>query len=116
MQPEKTAQQSVTYSRNHVFERSAVQDKRAILQAAIDRGMGQASYSQVRDEFEQRVSRGEFRAIERTDGRAAPLYTTAEMMRMERRSSVRCSAAISVVMTIQCWYRRSCESDRGSPS
>src|SRR5665213_663900 len=84
VQPEKTAQQSVTYSRNHVFERSAVQDERAILQAAIDRSMGQASYSQVRQEFEQRVARGEFREITRTDGRAAPLYTTAEMMRMER--------------------------------
>ena len=84
VQPEKTAQQSVTYSRNHVFERSAVQDERAILQAAIDRSMGQASYSQVRQEFEQRVARGEFREIARTDGRAAPLYTTAEMMRMER--------------------------------
>jgi hypothetical protein len=84
VQPEKTAQQSVTYSRNHVFERSAVQDVRAILQAAIDRSMGQASYSQVRQEFEKRVARGEFLAIVRTDGRAAPLYTTAEMMRMER--------------------------------
>jgi ATP-dependent exoDNAse (exonuclease V) alpha subunit len=77
-------QQSVTYSRNHVFERSAVQDERAILQAAIDRSMGQASHSQVRNEFEQRVARGEFREIARTDGRAAPLYTTAEMLRMER--------------------------------
>jgi hypothetical protein len=38
--PEKTAQQALTYSRNHVFERSAVQDERAILQAAIDRSMG----------------------------------------------------------------------------
>ncbi len=84
VQPEKTAQQSVTYSRNHVFERSAVQDERAILQAAIDRSIGQASYSEVRHEFEQRVARGEFRAIARADGRAAPLYTTAEMMRMER--------------------------------
>src|SRR5580692_3115462 len=84
VQPENTAQQSVTYSRNHVFERSAVQDERAILQAAIDRSMGQASYGQVRKEFEQRVARGEFREIPRTDGRAAPLYTTAEMMRMER--------------------------------
>jgi ATP-dependent exoDNAse (exonuclease V) alpha subunit len=84
VQPEKTAPQSVTYSRNHVFERSAVQDERAILQAAIDRSMGQASHAQVRQEFEQRVMRGEFRAITRTDGRAAPLYTTAEMVRMEK--------------------------------
>ena len=83
-QPEKTVQQSVTYSRNHVFERSAVQDERAILQAAIDRSMGQASHREVRHEFEQRVARGEFHPIARTDGRAAPLYTTAEMLRMER--------------------------------
>ena len=84
VQPEKTVQQSVIYSRNHVFERSAVQDERAILQAAIDRSMGQDSHAQVRQEFEQRVMRGEFRAIARTDGRAAPLYTTAEMVRMEK--------------------------------
>jgi hypothetical protein len=84
VQQEKTAQQSVTYSRNHVFERSAIQDERAILQAAIDRSMGQAPYSEVRQEFEQRVMRGEFRAIARSDSRAAPLYTTAEMIRMER--------------------------------
>jgi conjugative relaxase-like TrwC/TraI family protein len=82
--PEKTAQQSVTYSRNHVFERSAVEDERSILQAAIDRSMGQATYSQVRQEFDQRVRNGEFRKIERSDGRAAPQYTTAEMVRLER--------------------------------
>ncbi len=83
-QPEKTVQQSVTYSRNHVFERAAVQDERAILHAAMDRSMGQATYGQVRHEFEQRVMRGEFRAFEQTDGRAAPQYTTAEMIRMEK--------------------------------
>ncbi len=83
-QSEKTVQQSVTYSRNHVFERSAVQDERAILQAAIGRSMGHATYSQVRQEFEQRVQRGEFREVERADGRAAPQYTTAEMLRMEK--------------------------------
>ncbi len=82
--PEKTVQQSVTYSRNHVFERSAVQDERAILQAAIDRSMGLATYSQVRREFEQRLRRGEFREVARTDGRAAPQYTTSEMVRMEK--------------------------------
>ena len=83
-QPERTAQQSVTYSRNHVFERSAVQDERSILQAAMDRSMGETTYRQVREEFEQRVRRGEFRLVERSDGRAAPQYTTAEMIRLER--------------------------------
>ncbi|WP_158748823.1 MobF family relaxase [Acidobacterium sp. S8] len=81
---DKTAQQSITYSRNHVFERSAVQDERTILQAAIDRSMGEATYNQVRQEFEQRVIRGEFRRVERMDGRAGPQYTTAEMVRLER--------------------------------
>jgi len=82
--PDKTVQHSVTYSRNSVFERSAVQDERTILQAAIDRSMGQATYDQVRHEFEQRVLRGEFREVERAEGRAAPQYTTAEMIRMEK--------------------------------
>jgi hypothetical protein len=93
-------QQSVTYSRNHVFERAAVQDERAILQAAMDRSMGQATYSQVRHEFEQRVMRGEFRAVEQTDGRPAPQYTTAEMIRMEKDIVGRCSAATSAALVI----------------
>jgi conjugative relaxase-like TrwC/TraI family protein len=83
-QPDKIVQQALTYSRNHVFERSAVQDERSILQAAMDRSMGEATYSQVRKEFEQRVMRGEFRLVERARGRAAPQYTTAEMIRLER--------------------------------
>jgi hypothetical protein len=82
--PVGTVQHSVTFARNHVFERWAVQDERAILQSAIDRSMGEASYSQVRREFEQRVTTGEFRVVPRNYGRAAPQYTTAEMMRMER--------------------------------
>jgi conjugative relaxase-like TrwC/TraI family protein len=76
--------QAVTYARNHVFERSAVQDERSILQAAINRGMAQASYGQVRHEFAQRVQGGEFVAVGTVEGRAAPLYTTTEMLRMEQ--------------------------------
>jgi conjugative relaxase-like TrwC/TraI family protein len=81
LQPER---QAVTYARNHVFERSAVQDERSILQAAISRSMSQATYEQVRDEFAQRVQRGEFVVVGPAGGRAAPLYTTAEMVRMEQ--------------------------------
>jgi len=80
----QTERQAVTYARNHVFERSAVQDERSILQAAISRSMAQATYEQVRHEFAQRVQRGEFLAVGPVEGRAAPLYTTAEMVRMER--------------------------------
>jgi len=80
----KTEQQAVTYARNHVFERSAVQDERSILQAAISRSMGQSAHEKVRQEFAQRVERGEFLAVGPVEGRAAPLYTTAEMVRMEQ--------------------------------
>ncbi len=84
LRSDRTEQQAVTYARNHVFERSAVQDERSILQAAISRSMAQATYEQVRHEFAQRVQRGEFLAVAPVEGRAAPLYTTAEMVRMER--------------------------------
>jgi conjugative relaxase-like TrwC/TraI family protein len=80
----KTEQYAVTYARNHVFERSAVQDERSILQAAISRSMGQSAHEKVRQEFAQRVERGEFLVVGPVVGRAAPLYTTAEMVRMEQ--------------------------------
>ncbi len=81
----KVAQQAVTYAREHVFERSAVQDERAILQAALGRSMGQASASQVREEFEQRSqSRGEFQTVDHAPKSAGRQYTTATMIRMER--------------------------------
>ena len=80
----RTERQAVTYARNHVFERTAVQDERSILQAAISRSMAQATYEQVRHEFAQRVQRGEFVAVGTIEGRAAPMYTTAKMIRMEQ--------------------------------
>ncbi len=83
-QPERVSQQSATYAQNHIFERSAVQDERAILQSMLDRGMGQLTYSQARQEFARRVASGEFRAIGHREGRAAPQYTTTEMVRMEK--------------------------------
>ena len=46
--------------------------------------MAQATHEQVRHEFAQRVQRGEFLAVGHGEGRAAPLYTTAEMVRMEQ--------------------------------
>jgi len=76
--------QAITYARNHVFERSAVQDERSILQAAISRSMAQATYEQVRQEFAQRVQRGEFVVVGTVERRAAPLYTTTEMLHMEQ--------------------------------
>jgi hypothetical protein len=42
--PGKSAQVSVTYAREHLFERSAVESGRSILTAALDRGMGEANF------------------------------------------------------------------------
>ena len=79
---EKAAQRAVTYARDHLFERGAVQDRRQILETALNRGMGETTYAQVRQEFERRAHSGEFRAVDHAG--AGPQYTTAAMVRMER--------------------------------
>src|SRR6202789_1523902 len=73
------AQQAVTYARDHLFERSAVLDRRDLLEAALNRGMGETTYAHIRQEFAQRAARGEFRTVG-----AGQQYTTAAMLRMER--------------------------------
>src|SRR5579864_2867525 len=81
-EPEMQAKQAVTWARDHVFERSAVQDRRAILERALVRGMGETTYAQVRREFERRIEAGEFREVSQVG--AGRQYTTAVMVRMER--------------------------------
>src|ERR1700723_3153647 len=81
-EPSQAARQAVTYARDHVFERSAVEDRRDILEAALNRGMGQTTIAQARQEFERRVQTGEFIAVEHIG--AGQQYTTATMMRIER--------------------------------
>jgi conjugative relaxase-like TrwC/TraI family protein len=80
--PEVQAKQAVTWARDHVFERSAVQDRRAILETALVRGMGETTCAQVRREFERRIEAGEFREVSHRG--AGRQYTTAAMVRMER--------------------------------
>jgi conjugative relaxase-like TrwC/TraI family protein len=81
-EPEVQAKQAVTWARDHVFERSAVEDRRAILETALVRGMGETTYAQVREEFERRIEAGEFREVSHVG--AGQQYTTATMVRMER--------------------------------
>ena len=80
--PQLKAQQAVTYARDHLFEREAVQDRRAFYETALNRGMGEVSHGQVRQEFERRMQAGEFRQAPATV--RGPQMTTAEMVRMER--------------------------------
>jgi conjugative relaxase-like TrwC/TraI family protein len=81
-EPEVQAKQAVTWARDHIFERSAVQDRRAILETALVRGMGETTYAQVRHEFERRIEAGEFREVSHVG--PGKHYTTAVMVRMER--------------------------------
>jgi conjugative relaxase-like TrwC/TraI family protein len=81
-EPERQAQRAVTYARDHLFERAAIQDRRAILETALNRGMGETTYAQVRQEFERRAQAGEFRQVDHPG--AKPQYTTAAMVGMER--------------------------------
>jgi conjugative relaxase-like TrwC/TraI family protein len=81
-EPQMSAQKAVTWARDHVFERSAVMDRRAILESALARGMGETTYASIRQEFEHRVQTGEFRGVGHSG--AGPHFTTSSMIHMER--------------------------------
>jgi len=81
-EPDMRAPRAVTWARDHVFERSAVQDRRAILESALARGMGETTYTSIRQEFERRIKTGEFREVDRNG--AGRQFTTTAMVRMER--------------------------------
>ena len=81
-EPENAAHRAVTWARDHVFERSAVQDRRSILESALARGMGETTYGGIVQEFERRIKTGEFREIGQNG--AGQQFTTTAMMRMER--------------------------------
>jgi len=53
-----------------------------LLEAALNRGMGETTYAHVRQEFEQRAARGGFRTVHHAG--PGQQYTTAAMLRMER--------------------------------
>jgi len=59
-----------------------VQDRRALYETALHRGMGEITYSHVRQEFERRMQAGEFREAQASV--RGPQITTAQMVRMER--------------------------------
>ena len=80
--PEVAARQAVTYARDHLFEKSAVQDRRALYDIALQRAMGDVTYGQVREEVKRRFDSGEFRQAAASV--RGPQMTTAAMLRTER--------------------------------
>lgn len=79
---EKAIAQAIHYSREKNLEREAVADERALMRDALKRSMGEATFGEVKAEFEKRVQSGEFiEASHRAPGRA---FTTGEMIGYER--------------------------------
>jgi conjugative relaxase-like TrwC/TraI family protein len=78
------AQEAMTFARDHLFEREAVADERAIMTAALRRGMGEATFSEVRDQFSARRERGQFQTVGQRTYDSAQRYTTPETLAAER--------------------------------
>ncbi len=78
------ARQAVTYARSSNYEREAVVDERVLMRDALRRGMGEATYGQVRAEFEARTERGEFRQLTGSKHANGRSFTTPETIVQER--------------------------------
>jgi len=78
------AKEAVTFARDSIFEREAVADERAILRDALRRGMGGASHSDIRAEFDRRREAGELRFVQGMKHDSARSFTTPETIAAER--------------------------------
>jgi conjugative relaxase-like TrwC/TraI family protein len=78
------AREAVAFARESIFEREAVADERAILRDALRRGMGEASYRDIRAEFDSRRDAGEFRTVQGMKYDSARSFTTPETIAAER--------------------------------
>ena len=81
-------QEAVSYAKAHGFEREAVSDERLLMRDALRRGMGDITYPEVRRNFDQRVSAGEFQTVAGQKHDTGRRFTTPETIAMER-STVR---------------------------
>src|ERR1017187_4442420 len=79
----RRAQEAVTFAKDRGFEREAVTDERAIMRDALRRGMGDLTYSQVRDNFDQRHSTGEFKIAPGQKHETGRQFTTRETIAAE---------------------------------
>ena len=81
-QKHQTIESALTYSREKNLERHAVTDERELMRDALKRSMGEASFAEVRNKFENRVQSGDLIEVEsRSPSRA---FTTEEMIGYER--------------------------------
>lgn len=81
----KHAQEAVTFARDRHIEREAVVGERELIGSALQRGMGESTFRDVRQNFEHRVGSGEFVGVKpEHSGAPARSFTTREMLDYER--------------------------------
>ncbi len=80
----RRAQEAVTYAKERGFEREAVSDERLLMRDALRRGMGDIRYPSIREDFDQRVSGGEFHTVDQMKHATGRQFTTPETIAMER--------------------------------
>lgn len=83
-QKQQAIEQALSYARERNLEREAVADEREIMRDALRRAMGEASLSEMRQQFETHVQERAFIQLEHQPGKAAGMFTTQEMIEMER--------------------------------
>ena len=81
-QKQQHIESSLTYAREKNLERHAVTDERELMRDALKRSMGDASFAEVQNQFENRVQSRDLVEVEsRSPSRA---FTTEEMIGYER--------------------------------
>ncbi len=80
----KAIERALIYARDKNFEREAVNDHRNLMRDALKHAMGEVSLQEVREHFHQCISEGGFIEMDRQPGEPARLFTTEEMIWLER--------------------------------
>lgn len=78
------ARRAVTFARDRNLEREAVVEERALLRDALQRSLAEARLDDVKQEFERRVDRGEFIAVDQERSMPGQSFTTPSMIELER--------------------------------
>jgi hypothetical protein len=84
VQAKHVAQEAVVHARERSMERTAVVDDRVLMRDALKHSMGAARLPEVREESERLVQAGVLIEVERGPGQAGRLFTTPEMLALER--------------------------------
>jgi conjugative relaxase-like TrwC/TraI family protein len=82
--PPATTSRAVTFSKERNFEREAVVDERDLMRDALRRSMGEATFANVKSEFDRRVNSGDLIDVEKEAGAPGRMFTTQEMINLER--------------------------------